>query len=71
MAIRKSGQSAAAVDFWFDRRCLTVEVSSQEKTLTLFVAAEIDSPSTPILLFAGDPSRESWRQLKETALGQR
>jgi len=69
MAIRRSGQTTC-VDLWFDRRCLTIELNGPEKTLQLF-ASDIDSPSAPLLLFAGDTSKASWQQLKQVALGQR
>ena len=68
MAIRRAGPTAACIDFWFDRTCLTIELSSVEKTLKLFVAADLDSPELPALYFEGTTSLADWHSLKECAL---
>jgi hypothetical protein len=67
MGIYQPQPRIVALDIWIQDVCLTVVIDKDHGQLRLF-SAEIDSPSAPLLLFAGDTSRQ---QLKETALGQR
>jgi hypothetical protein len=58
----------AALDIWFSNRCLTIRIDSREAgQLALLLFADLDSVEQPNLLFLGDNSQESWKELDELA----
>jgi hypothetical protein len=67
MGIYQPESGTAALDIWIQDLCLTLFVASDHRQLRLFFA-HLDSPSAPVLLFAGGTSQADWQELKNCAL---